>query len=133
VKRTILAAAASLGLIVGALTPVLADDGPLDKVVDGSLIVTRVAGTGAGLVVGTPVGIVRSVVKNYINMTNTAADKVGGKDCGPCCLLVSVGTLPASLVWGGLTGTYYGGKNAFTHGFNEPFSPASFCLGKYDE
>ena len=132
-KKAFLAAAASLGLISGGFAPALADGGPLEKVVDASLIVTRVAGTGAGLVVGTPIGVVRSVVKNYISMTNAAAEKLGGKDCGPCCLLVSVGTIPASLVWGGLTGTYYGGKNAFTHGFNEPFSPASFCLGKYDE
>lgn len=133
VKSSFLAAAASLAMVIGTIAPALADDTPLDKVVEGSLLVTRVAGVGSGVVLGTPVGVVRTVVKEYIGMTGAVADKVGGKDCGPCCLLVSVGTIPASLVWGGAKGVYYGGKNGIMHGFNEPFSPASFCLGKYDE
>lgn len=137
VKKRNLAALLSLLLTMGTMSSALAADEPLDKVVDGSLLVTRVGGVGAGLVMGTPVAIVRSTVKSYVDLTGKAADKVGekvgGKDCGPCCLLVSVFTAPAGVVWGGLTGTYYGAKNAFTTGFNQPFHPDSFSLGKLEE
>ncbi len=133
-----------LGLTLAVLaglsgfSPAFADgDEPLDKVVNGSLIVTRVGGLGAGLVVGTPVAVVRESLKTYVSFTQGAADKVGekigGKDNGPLCAVVSLVTIPASLVVGGAKGLYYGGKNGFVHGFNEPFHPDSFSLGKLDE
>jgi hypothetical protein len=137
VKRNYLAAALSLLLAVGTMPGVLAADEPLEKVVDSSLLVTRVGGVGAGLVLGTPVAVTRCTVKSYKDLTVKVADKIGGKtggkDCGPCCLIVSVATLPAGIVWGGLTGSYYGGKNAFKVGFNQPFHPDSFSLGKLED
>ncbi len=125
--------ALSLGMVLGIMSPALADKGgdePMDKVVEGSLIVTRVGGVGAGLVLGCPVATVRETYKSYTTWTPELADKIGGKDCGPCMGLVSLVTLPASIVWGGVTGVYYGSKNAFMKGFTEPFHPDSFSLGK---
>jgi len=116
--------------MLAGLSPVLAAEEPLDKVVNGSLMVTRVGGVGTGLVVGPPVATLRETYSSYVSMTSSCAEHVGGKDCGPSCLLVSLVTLPASIVVGTGKGVYYGCKNAFTHGFNEPFSPASFSISK---
>ncbi len=129
-KISKLAGLVSLVVALSTVTPTFADDGHMDKVVDGSLMVTRVGGVGAGLVVGTPVACVRSTYKTYIDWTQAGAEHLGGKDCGPSCALVSLVTIPGAIVWGGLTGLYYGGKNAVTKGFNEPFHPDSFSLGK---
>ncbi|MCI0350986.1 MAG: hypothetical protein L0Z53_16290, partial [Acidobacteriales bacterium] len=96
-KRSNLAAALSLLLMMANISPAFAGDEPLDKAVNGSLIVTRVGGVGAGVVLGAPVAVVRETITSYIDFTGAAADKVGGKDCGPCCLLVSLVTVPASL------------------------------------
>ncbi len=40
---------------------------------------TRVGGIGAGVVVGTPIAVVRESVKSYIDLTQGAADSVGEK------------------------------------------------------
>ena len=128
----------SLFMALGTVAPALAaDQDALDKVVDGSLIVTRLGGLGAGLVIGCPIAAVRETASTYRSWTDTAADKVGGKmggkDSGPACALVSLVTLPAAMVVGGAKGIYYGTKNSFTHGFNEPFTQDSFSLGKLEE
>jgi hypothetical protein len=133
-----LAALVALSMALGIIAaPVMAadkDGGGLERAVDGSLIVTRVGGVGAGMVLGTPVAIVRDVLHMYRSWTPDLADKVGGKDFGPSVALVSIATVPASLVWGGVCGTYHGSHNAITKGFNEPFHPDSFSLGKdYEE
>lgn len=121
-----LAALMSLGMVAPAMA---ADDDALDKVVGGSLWVTRLGGAGAGTVLGTPVAAGRQMYKAYTDWTPALADKVGGKDFGPACGLVSLVTLPAAVVWGGVTGPYYGAKNGIVHGFNEPFTHQSFSLG----
>jgi len=117
--------------------PALAEDEPLDMVTQGSLMVTRVGGVGAGLVVGTPVAVVRETFKSYVGFTQAAADKVGGKmggkDNGPVCAVVSLVTLPASMVVGGAKGVYYGAKNGVCTGFNQPFHPDSYSLGALEE
>ncbi len=129
-KRMELAAVAALLMSLGMVAPAMAaDDGPLEKVVGGSLWVTRVSAVGAGTVVGTPVAATRQMYKAYTDWTPALADKVGGKDFGPSCALVSLVTLPAAVVWGGITGPYYGTKNGFVHGFNNPFTHQSFSLG----
>ncbi|MBI4534206.1 MAG: hypothetical protein HY711_09715 [Candidatus Melainabacteria bacterium] len=132
-----LAQALCLLAALGSISPVLAKDEPLDMAVDGSLMVTRMGGVGTGLVLGPPVASVKCSVKCYKDWTPALADKVGGKlggkDSGPVVGLVSLVTLPASLACGTGQGIYYGTKNAFTHGFNEPFSPASFSLSKLEE
>lgn len=123
----------ALSIVFGcAAAPALAADsekGGLEKAVDGGLVVTRVGGLGASLVVGTPVAIVRDTLHHYTTWTPDLADKMGSKDCGPSMAVASLATVPASLVWGTVTGTFHGSKNAFVHGFNEPFSPKSFSLG----
>ena len=131
-----LAALAALSMALGIVSPALADDkgGGLERAVDGSLVVTRVGGVGAAAVLGTPVAVVRDVLHMYKTWTPDLADKVGGKDFAPSVALVSVATVPASLVWGGVCGTFHGTRNAVTKGFNEPFHPDSFSLGKdYEE
>lgn len=130
VKKSIMAVALSLCTVAGIVAPAFAADEPMDKVVDGALIVPRVAATGASLVIGTPVAILRQTYKHYIDFTSQGAEKIGGKECGPACAVVSVVTIPAAVVVGGVKGFYIGNKNAYTHGFNEPFSPASFSITK---
>ncbi len=106
----------------------------MDKVVDGSLIVTRVGGMGASLVLGTPVAVVRDSVHDYKAWTPSLAEHVGGKDFGPSMALVSLVTLPTSLVWGTVTGVFHGTRNSFVKGFNEPFNPESFNItSTYEE
>lgn len=130
-----LVALVALSMALGVTAPVMAaDGGGLERAVDGSLIVTRVGGVGASLVLGTPVAIVRDTVHHYATWTPALADHVGGKDFAPSVALVSLATVPASMVWGATTGTFHGSKNAFVHGFNEPFHPTSFSLGSdYEE
>jgi hypothetical protein len=111
-----------------------AENSGLERAVDGSLIVTRGAGVGAAAVVGTPVAITRDTLKYYTHWTSALADKVGGHDFAPSCALVSLVTIPTSMVWGATTGTFRGTKNAMVHGFNEPFTHNSFSLADdYDE
>src|SRR5687768_14932902 len=105
-------------MALGAYAPAFAADDGLQQAVDGSLMVTRVGGVGAGLVLGTPVAVVRETRKTYVDMTEKVADKVGDHSFGPSVLLASVVTIPASLVLGGLKGVYFGGKNAMTSGFS---------------
>lgn len=131
--KNLKAFALSAVMAAGLVTPALASDEGVEKVVDGSLIVTRMGGLGAGMVIGTPVAVTRQVVKSYKDMTEKAADKVGGHEFGPSCALVSFVTVPAALVYGGATGVFYGSKNAFVHGFNEPFHPDSFSVGKLED
>lgn len=133
-KRSIITTALAMVAALGAVAPAFADgDSGLEKAVGGCTWVTRLAGVGAGTVGGTPIAAVRQTYKAYTAWTPDVADKVGGKDCGPCAALVSLVTLPAAVVWGGVTGPYYGIKNGFNHGFNNPFTHQSFCLGSdYD-
>ncbi|HEY9714478.1 MAG TPA: hypothetical protein V6C72_13510, partial [Chroococcales cyanobacterium] len=68
----------SLLMAAGTMLPALAGDGGLDTSVDGCMLVTRVAGSGVGLVVGTPIAVVRHTSKEYVAMTSSVADKIGG-------------------------------------------------------
>jgi hypothetical protein len=106
------------------------DDTPLGKVVQATLLPTRVAGLGAGCVVGTPVATTREIVKSYLSFTPQVADKIGGKDFAPSCVVATVFTAPAAVLVGTALGIYHGNKNGIVHGFNEPFSPASFSVTK---
>ena len=123
--------------LVGIVAPAMAEDEALDKVTQGSLMVTRMGGVGTGLVIGTPIAVGRETYKSYISFTETAADKVGGKvggkDNGPVCAIVSLVTLPAAIVVGGAKGVYYGTKNGVWTGFQQPFYKDSYSLGALDE
>lgn len=129
-----LIAALSILTMAGTVAPAFAgDDDSLDKVINGSMMITRVGGLGTGIVIGTPVAVTRRTVTTYKTWTNDLADKAGGHEFGPSVALVSLVTAPAALVWGGLTGAFYGTKNAVTH-FNEPFSANTFSVqSDYDE
>lgn len=131
VKRSMFATTLAMVALMGAVAPAFAkgDNTGLEEVVGGCEWVTRIAGVGAGTVGGTPIAAVRQTYNAYTDWTPALADKMGGKECGPCCALVSVVTLPAAVVWGGVTGPYYGVKNGFNHGFNNPFTHQSFSLG----
>lgn len=133
-KTRKLGAAFALMAVLGMSNPAMAaDEEPLEMVTQGSLMVTRVGAMGAGLVVGTPIAVVRQSVKSYIDYTGMAADKVGeplgGKDNGPVCAAVSLVTLPAGLVAGTFKGIFYGAKNGVVGGFNTPFHPDTFSVG----
>ncbi len=131
VKRSMFATTLALVALFGAVAPSFAkgESSGLDAAVGGAEWVTRLGGVGVGTVAGTPVAIVRQTFGAYTAWTPDLADKVGGKECGPACALVSLVTLPAAVVWGGVTGPYYGVKNGFNHGFNNPFTHDSFSLG----
>jgi hypothetical protein len=132
VKISKFAAILSIAMTLGMTAPSFADDksSGVETAVDGALVVTRVGGATAAAIVGTPIAIVRETYKSYTQWTPACADKMGAKDCGPACLMVSVVTLPAAIVWGTVTGTFYGCRNGINKGFNEPFHPDSFSLGK---
>jgi hypothetical protein len=134
VKSSKISIALAALVAMGSVAPAFADDDTgLDKAANASLIVTRVGGVGAAMVVGMPIAVVRETTRSYRGLTNSAADKVGGKDFGPSCLLVSLVTLPAAMFVGGAKGTYIGSRNAMKHGFNDPFNSDSFSVGKLEE
>lgn len=101
----------------------------VNTAVDGALMVTRVGGAGCGMLVGTPVAVVRETYKLYTTWTPAWADHVGGKDCAPACALASIVSVPASMIWGTCLGAFHGCKNGLVKGFNAPFNPESFSLG----
>jgi hypothetical protein len=100
--------------------------------VDGGLLITRLSGMSAALVVGTPIAIVRETAHSYVSMTTSVADKIGGHAFAPSVVAASFVTGPAALVVGPAKGIYAGGKNAIV-GFNEPFKPESFSIGNLEE
>ena len=132
-NKRVMSLAMSIVACAAAAAPVFASDEAMDKVTQGALLPTRVGGVVAGIAVGTPIAVIRESVKSYKDLTNSAAEQIHGKECGPACLIVSLFTLPAGLVVGGVKGTYYGLKNGFMSGFQTPFHPDSFSLGELDK
>jgi len=118
---------------VGMFIPAIADDGGVHKASEIALVPVRIAGVGAALVVGTPIAVTRAVPKQFIGMTTTVAEKIGGHDFFPSCVIASVVTGPAAVVVGGTKGVINGSKAAVIHGFGEPFAPKSFSLGNLEE
>jgi hypothetical protein len=133
VKRSKLALAFAAITAVGMVIPAFAGDGGVHKASEVALVPVRLAGVGAAMVIGTPIAVTREVPKQFCGMTTTVADKVGGHDFFPSCLLASVVTAPAAVVVGGGKGVITGSKNAVIHGFGEPFAPKSFSLGNLEE
>jgi len=116
-----------------SIAPAFAASDNLDTANQVAMVPVRLSGVAAGVVLGTPVAVVRESVKSYLDLTGAGAEQIHGKDCGPACLLVSVVTLPAGIVVGTVKGGYYGLKNGFMKGFSTPFNSESFSLGKLDE
>ena len=136
-KKFNMAALAVVAMVGSFSAPAMAEEDGLEMATQGALMVTRVGGIGAGLVIGTPIAVTKQVSKTYVSYTQAAADKVGekmgGKDNGPVCAVVSLVTLPAALVVGGAKGVYYGTKNGVKGGFDTPFHPDSYSLGNLEE
>lgn len=132
-NKKVMSLAMSLVACAAAAAPAFASDDAMDKVTQGALLPTRVGGVAAGIVLGTPVAIVRESYQSYKDLTNAGAEQIHGKECGPACLLVSVFTLPAGLVVGTVKGTYYGLKNGIMDGFQTPFHPHSFSIGELEK
>ena len=134
-KKSAVALAVAL-LVSSNGMPAMADDESLEKATEASLVVTRVGGMGLGIVLGTPIAIIKRSYRNYVDYTTRAADKVGepmgGSENGPVCLACSLVTLPAGLLVGSLEGIYYGSKNGMVSGFNKPFHSDSFSLGELE-
>lgn len=132
-KKSLIAALSMLTMASTVAPVFAADDDSLEKVINGTMMITRVGGLGTGIVIGTPVAMTRRTVSTYKAWTNELADQVGGHEFGPSVLLVSLVTAPAAVAWGGLTGAFYGTRNAVSH-FNEPFSANTFSVqDDYDE
>lgn len=89
----------------------------------------RTVALGAGLVVGTPVAVVRRVSNRCIEYTSNFADKIGGKDNLPPVLFASMMGVPFGIISGSAEGVYFGGKNAISNCVEHPFSKDSFSLG----
>lgn len=132
-KRSAFGLVLSLFVALGTFSPAFAgEEGGLDMAVQAGLFPVRIAAMGAGIVVGTPISIVRETTKSYIHYTSGAADKVGGHNNGASCALANFFSAPVSLVVGSGKGVYAGTKNGID-GFNKPFNPASFSVGASEQ
>ena len=105
----------------------------LDTVTQISVLPARLGGVAAGVIVGTPLAVVRESYKSYLDLTGAGAEQIHAKDCAPVCLLISAITLPAGVVLGSFRGGFYGVKNGVVRGFQTPFNSRSFSLGELDE
>lgn len=137
-KKSNLVLALAACVSFSSVMPAFAEgDSGLDKTVEGTMMVPRAAGLGVGMLVGVPIAIVRHTAKSYVDLTQKSADKVagkmGGKDSGPACGVLSLVTLPAAVVVGTVKGSYCGTKNAMVHGFNEPLNPSGMSIGKLED
>lgn len=121
---------AALVLSTLATLPVRAEDnesvGGMAK--KAAWLPVQVAGIGTGLAVGIPFAMVRQVITRGTQKTNDIADGIGGKDHGPPVILAAPIGFSFGLVVGSAEGVLYGGRNAFKHGFEKPFTPAAFSM-----
>lgn len=121
----------AFALTTGSLLPACADE-PSAMLKNTAMLPVRTLGLGAGLVLGTPVAVVRQTAERSIGFTGTFADKIGGKDSLPPVLFASVLGVPFGVLCGSSEGLYFGGKNAIVHGTQHPFSKESFSLGELE-
>jgi hypothetical protein len=135
VKKQIISTVMACLAVGITVAPAFAADSSsgLDTANEVAMVPVRLGGVAAGVVVGTPVAVVRESYKSYLDLTGAGAEQIHGKDCGPACLLVSVFTIPAGIVVGTVKGGYYGIKNGCMKGFSTPFNSESFSLGKLED
>ena len=132
-KQIISTVMACLALGVTVAPAFAADNSGLDTANEVAMVPVRLGGVAAGVVLGTPIAVVRESYKSYLDLTGAGAEQIHGKDCGPACALVSIFTLPAGIVVGTVKGGYYGMKNGFMKGFQTPFNSESFSMGKLED
>ncbi len=131
-KATVFAVAIALS----QLLPAMADDpqakpsgdsGSMLK--NAAMLPVKALGIGSGLVVGTPVAIIRRTTVRIREYTGEFADKIGGRKDFPPNFFASFLSVPCGVVVGTGEGLEYGLKNAVEHGNEKPFGLDSFSLG----
>jgi len=129
VKKSALSILSLVAIAALSTLPASADNdyGTIAK--NTAMFPVRTLALGSGLVVGTPVAVVRRVSSRCIEYTGNMADKIGGKGNLPPVLFASVLGVPFGVVAGSAEGVYYGGKNAINNCVEHPFSKDSFSLG----
>jgi hypothetical protein len=129
--KRMIGALLSLTLGVAAVLPACAADRetPLESTV---LLPVRVAALGAGIVVGTPVAIVRNAMDTFPKARGIIADQFNAGTADSVAadsILFDLAAMPPSLTTGVVLGLYQGTDNALKNCMDSPFSPESFSLG----
>lgn len=128
-KKSLFGLVMALSLASTIATPAKAEEwGDMAK--QTALLPVRCVAIGSGMVVGLPVAVTRRSSNRCIEFTQSFAEKIGGKEHIPPMLFASVMGVPFGLLVGTGEGVYAGGKNAISHGWEKPFSLASFSLDK---
>lgn len=130
-KKSLVSSLTVVSVSLMSLLPAGAEE-PKEMVKNSAMFPVKALAVGAGLVVGTPVAVVRQTAERSIGITGDFADKIGGKDSLPPVLFASVLAVPFGLLVGSAEGIYFGGKNAIQHGVEKPFSKESFSLGELE-
>ena len=126
-KKQIVSSTLLLASLIGAAAPAFAGDDPATNTV---LIPVRLVAFGVGAVIGTPVAVVKHVVKDIGAHDEAMADKVGGKDNAAARILLAPFAVVSGTVMGAGQGLYDGPKNSVDNCVEHPFSPASISIGE---
>lgn len=111
-----------IALTITCVTPVFAEENPVKQVF---MFPVKIAAFGAGVVVGTPIAIVRTSAKN----TKKSTKDLGGEGNAVKTGLAAIVGLPLGVFTGTLEGSYYGISNATMH-TDKPFCKEAFSLGE---
>lgn len=112
----------TLALSFAGVTPVFAGDNPVKQVL---MFPVKIAAFGTGVVVGTPIAIVRTSAKNSCKSTKD----IGGEGNAVKTGLAAIVGVPFGVFTGTLEGSYYGLSNATMH-TDKPFCKEAFSLGE---
>lgn len=121
-KKLVAATLSVLALTIAGVTPVFADENPVKQAF---MFPVKIAAFGAGVVVGTPIAIVRTSAKN----TKQSTKDIGGEGNAVKTGLAAIVGLPLGVFTGTLEGSYYGISNATMH-TDKPFCKEAFSLGE---
>ncbi len=128
-KKSAISVLSLVALTASVCLPAFADQDYTTMAKNTAMFPVRTLALGTGVVVGTPIAVVRRVSNRCIEYTGNMADKIGGKKSLPPVLFASLLGVPIGIVSGSAEGIYYGGKNAITNCVEHPFSKDSFSLG----
>ena len=128
-KKPTISLLALVTSVAAFAAPAFADTDYSGMAKNTAMFPVRALALSSGLVVGTPIAVVRRVSVRCIEYTGNMADKIGGKNNLPPVLFASVLGVPFGLASGSAEGVFYGGKNAISNCVEHPFSKESFSLG----
>lgn len=130
-KKSIISALALVAVSVMTSLPAFAEheNNYSEMAKNTAMFPVRTLALGSGIVIGTPIAIVRRVSNRCIEYTGNMADKIGGKNSLPPVLFASVLGVPFGLIAGTAEGVYYGGKNAIDNCVEHPLSKDLISLG----